>query len=161
MALTVSAVRQRVAAAITANATGWTESPTVGGPQWSGVGQPEQPMNNTFAVTTPSTSGNATGNQSDGQLAPLRGTITARTTVRVDWRANLVADDQVSDYDTAMNAEALLRTACTNVDQTGGLRLLEDVTAGSIRNIVQDETGRAVAVAGILNLIAVHPFARS
>ena len=160
MALTVADIRQRVATRMEAVA-GWTESNTVGGPQWQGVGIPDPEQVRTFAVTCPTTTGNATGNQSDGQIAPSRGDVTVRTVVRVDWRANIRADNQVADYDAALNAEASFRTSLASIDRTGGLRLLEDTAAGSPRNQVQDETGRVIAIGGILNLIAVHPFARS
>ena len=158
MAVTVAAVRQRVAAALETTA-GWTESGAVGGPQWAGTGEGEQAQSGRFAVTTPST---AAYDSTDAQHVPLRGAVLlASTEVRIDWRYRLRADAQVGDYDAAMTQEHALRVSLGSVDATGGVRVYESLAIPPTREVIQDEQGHAIAVRGILTLAVIHPFARS
>jgi hypothetical protein len=55
----------------------------------------------------------------------------------------------------------VLRVASGNTANTGGLRLYESTITPSNRQVIQDDQGLVVAVRGVLNFIAVHPFARS
>jgi len=112
-ALTVAALRQRVAAAVEALAapSAWTES------RWTydrfPQAEPSQHAHLAFAVGAPSTVYDSVVESSRTRRGALGGAVT--TTIGVRWAFMIRADAAVSDTDAMLAAEAVLLTALPGV----------------------------------------------
>lgn len=140
-ALSVSAVRQRVAAAVEA-ISGWTESRHA----WASFGRDTDSLvHHSFSIGTPTTDVLPEQRQrrSEGALV--------ETVVEVSWAHRLRGDAQVSDTDAALAAEAGLITTLMGVSQADCHIVLE----GAEREVEGDGTW----LVGTVTVRAVHRLA--
>lgn len=143
MSLAVSAIRQRVAAAI-ASALG-----TIGDTSWQEASDPYDQfgagdgdrLHRSYAVGVPATS--TLGN--DRQVL-ARG-VPCETTVRIRWAFNLSALDQVVSYDAGLDAEQLVLVAVMAIHQGMDLHLMYASSSRSVDDqgwMMGDITVRAI-----------------
>jgi hypothetical protein len=134
MPLSVSDVRERVAAAVLAisSPAGWRESPM---PPGMGPADPGRFAHLAFSVWVPSTDFAAPGDSSRIQRGAPGGLV--RTNLRIRWTYRLRADNAVADYDSALDAEATAVKAVTGVSALGGLHI---AIVGTAREVVGDGT---------------------
>lgn len=105
--LTIAAVRQRFATALEA-VTDWNESPFASGVFASNI------EHHRFAVGAPRTFPRA----GTVRQRPAVTSYQVETEVEIQWAWNLGSLDQVTDYDAALAAEALLLAAALGVSQS-------------------------------------------
>lgn len=142
--ITVAAVRQRVATAISTAllASGWREG--TGVYDTFGAVDGENRLHKGYAVGTPSST--PTGDRQRISLGSM-----VETSVRVAWAYQMAALDQVSSYDAALAAEASIVAAIMVKQQSTDLHL---TFTGANRRV--DDQGWMF---GDLAFIALHSYA--
>lgn len=140
--IAVSAIRQRVATAIASamSASGWQQSATA--PDAFGTAEGDNLAHKCFTVAT-------------SERIPVgdrqKVTTMCSTPLVVRWMYNLGANDQLNDYDGALDAEAAICVAAMSVSQSANLHL----TLGPSRWSVDDQGW----MSGAIEIVALHQFA--